>query len=324
MKLFYVLMLSIFCVVAFIPQENSDYSQFTIDTYFCPDCTENYIQTLLQAQESIYCALYDFKHPDVQKTLDELATRIPVLLMVHETDYTGSIPLVKRTGRGLMHHKFCLIDERIILTGSANPTEKEFTQNNNNILIIESTELAAVYLQEFQRLFFERNFHSQEPLGIHLQTEEHNSLTSIFCPQSHCQEFLLAELSKAEESIFVLAFTFTATPVANQLLLAHYDKNIFVKGLFERRQRSQWWEFERLAQHVDVRLFETPVRGGILHQKVFIIDNHTVLAGSYNPTAAAHTINNENMLKIVHQPTVEMFLLEFERLWAYSEEVQNT
>lgn len=52
---------------------------------------------------------------------------------------------------GVMHHKFAVIDERIVWTGSYNLT---FHARNNyeNLLRIESAELAQTYWQEIQQL----------------------------------------------------------------------------------------------------------------------------------------------------------------------------
>jgi len=52
-----------------------------------------------------------------------------------------------------------------------------------------------------------------------------------------------------------------------------------------------------------------------MHHKVFIIDNATVVTGSFNPSQNADTRNDENML-IIHDPSIAArFLEEFYRLW---------
>ena len=51
------------------------------------------------------------------------------------------------------------------------------------------------------------------------------------------------------------------------------------------------------------------------HHKVFILDNKTVITGSYNPTSNGNNGNDENML-IIHNPDIaKQYLDEFERLW---------
>ena len=50
------------------------------------------------------------------------------------------------------HHKFFLIDEKVVISGSFNPTKSAALRNNENILIIESEEVAAEYRQHFQSI----------------------------------------------------------------------------------------------------------------------------------------------------------------------------
>lgn len=53
---------------------------------------------------------------------------------------------------GLMHHKVIIIDGRIVITGSFNFTRGADMSNDENVLVIESAEVAREYLREFARL----------------------------------------------------------------------------------------------------------------------------------------------------------------------------
>jgi phosphatidylserine/phosphatidylglycerophosphate/cardiolipin synthase-like enzyme len=48
-----------------------------------------------------------------------------------------------------MHNKFIVIDNRTVWTGSMNPTLNGAYYNNNNVIVINSTELACDYITEF-------------------------------------------------------------------------------------------------------------------------------------------------------------------------------
>ena len=52
-----------------------------------------------------------------------------------------------------------------------------------------------------------------------------------------------------------------------------------------------------------------------MHHKVFIIDNETVVTGSFNPTASAENKNDENIIIIKDKNIAGSFLKEFDRLW---------
>ena len=54
-----------------------------------------------------------------------------------------------------MHHKVILIDDRIVITGSYNFSNNAKTRNDENTLIVYSAEIAALYRQEFERVWRE-------------------------------------------------------------------------------------------------------------------------------------------------------------------------
>lgn len=53
---------------------------------------------------------------------------------------------------GFMHHKFCVIDDKIAITGSYNWTYYAETRNIENIIISDNPEIVNGYTSEFQRL----------------------------------------------------------------------------------------------------------------------------------------------------------------------------
>lgn len=56
-------------------------------------------------------------------------------------------------GLGLMHNKFCVVDEKVILTGSFNWTVYADLRNDENLAIIKSRQLAKVYKDKFEKLW---------------------------------------------------------------------------------------------------------------------------------------------------------------------------
>ncbi len=52
-----------------------------------------------------------------------------------------------------MHHKFAVIDEAVVVTGSFNWTTQAVFNNQENVLFIENAEIAKKYTDEFQRLW---------------------------------------------------------------------------------------------------------------------------------------------------------------------------
>ena len=54
-----------------------------------------------------------------------------------------------------MHHKLIMVDDRIVVTGSYNFSNNAKTSNDENTLIVNSSEVAGIYRQEFERVWGE-------------------------------------------------------------------------------------------------------------------------------------------------------------------------
>ena len=52
-----------------------------------------------------------------------------------------------------MHHKFFVIDSRIVVTGSYNWTSGAATRNMENVVVLDSRVAAREYGREFETLF---------------------------------------------------------------------------------------------------------------------------------------------------------------------------
>lgn len=52
-----------------------------------------------------------------------------------------------------MHHKFCIVDKEILLTGSYNWTKSAADRNQENILVTEDSKMVKAYLNEYEKLW---------------------------------------------------------------------------------------------------------------------------------------------------------------------------
>lgn len=285
-----------------------------INVYFCPhnNCEENLVQFLASAQKSIHCALFDVGLVSVQNILQEKAHEIEVKV-VTDNDYVRKFnhSFVKADKWGLMHNKFCVVDGKKVSTGSMNPTKNDAHKNNNNLLLIESTVLSLNYEQEFSEMW-NGKFKRGSAVNTSSFFLNNISIQNYFCPEDHCAERIKEELKKANESIYFMTFSFTHEGIANILLLKHLD-GIAILGVMEARQVTKNSQFSRLQyQGIDVIKDKNPQN---LHHKVFIIDNETVITGSFNPTNGGDTRNDENIIIIKDKEIATLFLEEFEHVY---------
>ena len=67
--------------------------------------------------------------------------------------YRFGLDVIKDKNKFMMHHKVFIIDKKIVVTGSFNPTGNGDTNNDENILIIHDEGVAQKYLKEFERVW---------------------------------------------------------------------------------------------------------------------------------------------------------------------------
>ncbi len=143
-----------------------------IEILFSPEdnCGSRILQTLNDAQESIDLAMYSFTNRILAQGLQQAKLRgVKVRVFMDgenrwqkfsKADYLIKQGIAVRfeSGKGLMHNKFCIVDERIVLTGSFNWTVYADLRNDENLTIIKSSEVAKVYKDKFEQLWQGRGF----------------------------------------------------------------------------------------------------------------------------------------------------------------------
>ncbi|MFC1801342.1 phospholipase D-like domain-containing protein [Nanoarchaeota archaeon] len=286
----------------------------SVEVYFCPrdGCEAELVDFLSDASESIHCAFYDVDLPDLTSLLVEKSSSIDIKVIIdedNEDEFVSDFVLVD-SGTGLMHNKFCVVDSSKVFTGSFNPTVNGAEKNNNNMLLIESSVLAENYEKAFDSLW---NSERAEVLNSKIELSGVR-VENYFCPRDDCGVEVKEELDKAEESIYFMTFSFTHEGIANSLLIKN-SEDVLVTGVFENRgSGSEYSKFSVLDyQGADVR---KDGNSATMHHKVFIIDEKTVITGSFNPSKNADTKNDENILIIEDASLAARFLEEFELVWS--------
>jgi len=76
----------------------------------------------------------------------------------------------------LVHHKFCVIDYSVVVTGSFNWTNQAAYCNKENLLFLENKDLARQYSNEFQRLWDEFDTEITQASAIDIIREKEKNL----------------------------------------------------------------------------------------------------------------------------------------------------
>jgi len=283
------------------------------EVYFCPadDCGKALEAHINSAGKSVYCAFYDLDLGNVIGALKDKSGKIDVKLVSDDSNKIDFMKSIKFDGKGrLMHNKFCVIDGSIVTTGSFNPTTNDNTKNNNNMVVMHSEILAENYRNEFDELWngeFGKGRNVRYPVAYINDVK----LENYFCPEDKCASRVIEAVKSAKASIYFMDFSFTSEAIADAVIRR---SDLDVRGIFDSGQASsQYSQLNRMKEFgLNVRKDSGRHK---LHHKVFIIDNSTVITGSFNPTLSGDGKNDENLL-IVHDKNItDYFLKEFASLW---------
>lgn len=141
-----------------------------IDVYFLPETNLEKLVTsyLLKARKSIHVAMYSFTHPDFSRAMYKRFKRgVDCKVILDKFTANGisesselvdyGIPVKISTGWGKMHHKFCVIDSKYVLCGSANWSSVADKLNAEDLLCISNKQTAEVFEKRFTDLWENRS-----------------------------------------------------------------------------------------------------------------------------------------------------------------------
>ncbi|NXD86266.1 PLD6 hydrolase, partial [Halcyon senegalensis] len=140
----------------------------------CPlprgDCSfSRLLRCLLSARRSLEICLFAFSSPQLGRAVRLLHRRGVRVRVVTDAQYMGlrgsQIGLLRHAGiqvrhdqeSGFMHHKFAIVDRRMLITGSLNWTTQAIQNNRENVLVVEDAEYVKPFLDEFEKIWEEYN-----------------------------------------------------------------------------------------------------------------------------------------------------------------------
>jgi phosphatidylserine/phosphatidylglycerophosphate/cardiolipin synthase-like enzyme len=145
--------------------ETVSLSKTRITVLFSPqdDCAREIVSAIDKAEKYVYVAMYYFTSRPIAQALVSLKERgvdVRVCLDGEQPGYEYSksrylenndIDIRLVNGSGIMHNKFCIIDDYVTITGSYNWTARADLENDENLIFIESREIARIYKAQFLR-----------------------------------------------------------------------------------------------------------------------------------------------------------------------------
>jgi phosphatidylserine/phosphatidylglycerophosphate/cardiolipin synthase-like enzyme len=125
-------------------------------------------------------------------------------------------------------------------------------------------------------------------------------LQACFTPGEDCESLIAREIGTAKREILVQAYGFTSTQIARALADA-VKRGVTVRAILDKTNEQKRYGIARYLELAGVPvLIDDKV--AIQHNKLILIDQRTVLSGSFNFTKSAQQKNAENVLIARDEP----------------------
>lgn len=149
-----------------------------------------------------------------------------------------------------------------------------------------------------------------------------------FTPGEDCTRLIVDTIRAARKEILVQAYGFTSKPIAEALVKAH-KPGVQIVAVLDRsndptgssRKKKKYTAAAFLANMGIPTYIDSNHK--IAHNKVMVIDNGTVITGSFNFTQAAQKDNAENVLIIKDEKLAKGYKANFEKHLQHSEKISS-
>jgi phosphatidylserine/phosphatidylglycerophosphate/cardiolipin synthase-like enzyme len=220
----------------------------------------------------------------------------------------------------LMTSQFSVLDNQTVWAGSWYYTDMSTYKNNDNALVLDSPEVAAVYAAKFNLMFEQGQFWRPRGGGDAAAASATpaslpNGVRVYFTPDDDPLEVVRSVLGGAKSSIRFMTMGFNQEAVA-EVLVERAQGGVQVQGIFEEsfngERTSGWKLMTGNVSNMEVRKDGNP---NFLHHNCIMVDDSLVLTGSLPLTPAGMRKNVGNMIVLTEPSLVARYRAEFQRLW---------
>ena len=142
-----------------------------------------------------------------------------------------------------------------------------------------------------------------------------------FSPNGGCTDAVIRELGKATNTVLVQAYSFTSAPITKALLSAQ-KRGVKTFVILDKSQRTEHYSEADFLLHAGVPTY-IDAKHRIAHNKIMVIDSHTILTGSFNFTKGAEDENAENLLVIDDAALAKKYTANWKLHLAHSEKYEG-
>jgi len=293
------------------------------------------VDAIGQIQNTLDIAAFEMNNPLIVAAIMDAHERGVTVQMVTDDEHgledkdgivqgmkDAGIAVVDDSRSALMHNKFMIMDSAAVWTGSWNYTINGTYRNNNNALVMQNAQAVAAYQAEFDEMFKKGEFGPRSTDdGLIQFTESGTDVSILFASEGNVIEAVANEVLKAKSDIRFMTFVFSSDSLAEAMLEMVAKPNINVQGIFENRNSTASWS-QLPPLHCAGASMRQDGNSYVLHHKVIIIDDDTVVTGSFNFSGNASKSNDENLVIIKNKDIASFYIDEWQRMWDNAEDLE--
>ncbi|MEX1012430.1 MAG: phospholipase D-like domain-containing protein [Waddliaceae bacterium] len=263
------------------------------------DLKRHHVTAIESSKESIFLLIYSLKDPKIISCLRKKAEEGLDVTVICDSKASKGVnqtlgPKVQThpiKGKGIMHQKTLVIDQKHVLLGSANMTTDGLRNQGNLVHSFYSEPLAKCIHSRGKNIYNKTPSPSREHFNIGSQ-----KVTLCHLPEDTLAlDSIIKMIASAKKSIRVAMFTWTREDLACAVTEAH-QKGIDVQVVIDRNSASG----SSARVYRELKSKGVPVQtsqGNHLHHYKFCyIDDDTLVNGSANWTTSAFKKNHDCIL----------------------------
>lgn len=144
----------------------------------------------------------------------------------------------------------------------------------------------------------------------------------FFSPDGGCTDAIVKNIGEAQKSVLVQAYFFTSTPIAKALVEAK-KRGLDVRVILDKSQITGNYSSADFLVHGGVPVW-IDSQHAVAHNKVIILDDSTVLTGSFNYTSGAEKNNAENLVVLhANKPLADKYTANWNAHLGHSDPYGN-
>ena len=296
------------------------------------DICKEILTNINNTKSSIDMAIYGYSStPVLERAIKDAQNRGVKIRLVYDVDaknqniYPDTFKFVSlitssksdgglKDSNATMHNKFYIFDNKAVITGSANLSHTDMSGfNSNNIIVINSPDVAKIYKTEFEQMF-NGNFHSAK---IPTVNNKANNMQIYFSPQDKSiSSAVLPIIENAKDYIYIPIFVITENRVVEALIKAK-QRGVDVRLISDALNASSKYSKIKVlrANGVPVKIENY---AGKMHSKTMIADDKYSIIGSMNFSKSGETKNDENTIVLENAEAAKylkrFFLYQWDRI----------